>query len=78
MRKHILLLSLSLLFFTLNRSFAETEKYGIGVLRSFNEIASEGQVETKTYEFIEDYPSRKSDGEDHNYVFKRKSDDLSR
>ena len=33
------------------------------------------ELKGEIYEFVEDYPSRLSDGEDHNYVFKRKSDD---
>lgn len=32
------------------------------------------ELEGERYKFIEDYPSRMSDGEDHNYVFKRESD----
>jgi len=32
------------------------------------------ELKGETYEFVEDYLSRTSDGEDHNYVFKRKSD----
>ena len=32
------------------------------------------ELNGESYEFVEDYPSRVSDGEDHNYVFKRKSD----
>lgn len=33
------------------------------------------ELNGETYEFVEDYPSRTSDGEDHNYVFKRISDE---
>jgi len=32
------------------------------------------ELKGQTYDFIEDYPSRTSDGEDHNFVFKRRSD----
>jgi len=32
------------------------------------------ELKDETYEFVEDYTTRQSDGEDHNYVFKRKSD----
>jgi len=32
------------------------------------------ELDGESYEFVADYPSRLSDGEDHNYVFKRKSD----
>jgi len=32
------------------------------------------EIDGETYKFIEDYPSRTSDGEDHNIIMKRDSD----
>lgn len=32
------------------------------------------ELKGQMYDFIEDYQSRQSDGEDHNFVFKRRSD----
>lgn len=47
----------------------ETDEYHF----DFGDRAS-FELKGETYDFVEDYPSRMSDGQDHNYVFKRKSD----